>query len=503
MFVSVHTHPQRDGRSRLVEATGDAQVARLRKARCSDQAIRAQAFDRQQAWLILKQFFRCVGDSTAAMPADQPSATRIGPCGKPRRVRIGTSGIQRVQPLTTGKLRHLACGTVVREPIADQQVFLHIGLRPPIGERTRAVVHGVVQRLAQRGPVAALDRECARRFGDIAQAGQTHFAIADSGEIAIQHRKLAINVALVRRGRAVPQQTDHLRHDARHRNTRKRHFGMEIMLAIAFLHEYLRLPGGFKVQRQSIARNIRMPIDLHGVAIAITPERDIAESANDTRCIALPARDHMHWERSQTTRECERQLQSPTIGGALQRLVDTDADMPLAIGGDRIHTQAELVARRLFQQARIDTAALDRFKYHAPFFLFDRHRRAHATGDIERKPADLLAWLQWKLQLAFKRASVGVVERHLDRGARKTAIDLGGQRQRLHVDRSFSAIDDQQRRRDEIAGGLRRRGRWQDDGDRGGQQRGREHGMQFHDEPFPDWTMRDANAAVAAMGLSR
>ncbi|MNU82427.1 hypothetical protein D3C71_721060 [compost metagenome] len=94
---------------------------------------------------------------------------------------------------------------------------------------------------------------------------------------------------------------------------------------------------------------------------------------------------------------------------------------------DRVHTQPELVAGGLFQQARIHPAPFDRFEDLAPLCLGHGHCIAQRTVDIQRETGHLLAIGEWELQLAFQHPRVGIEELHLDAGLAHPRHDVGVQ----------------------------------------------------------------------------
>lgn len=468
---------------RPVEASGDLQQPLSGIARGRDQIAGADAVDGEQARAFGRQLARRRGDAGHALQRDHPPPTGIGPRRQPLRIGIGAGRSDGIQALVGGQRWHGLGQAIVGQAIAEQQVLADIGLRLPVGQRAGAVVHRRLQFPAQRRPVAVADGERARRIGDVAQANQPHLRRTHRREIAIEQLQFGGEVAMAGRGRAIPQQADAVRQRARMHRAGEWHLGMEVARAVEILHERLRLAGRRQAQHQAAGQRRRTPIQRGDPILTLASQRGRHQAIDPLRRDRLPGHANPQRHVRQPARKGQWQAQLPARALAAQRLVDDDAHAALAVRGDRIDAQLELVAGRAFEQTRIDPAALDRLEHFLPLLLGHRHSRTHVAIDIQRKTADLLIRIERKLQLAFELAIVGVGKADVHRGARQRAFDLRRHAQIGHADRLLRVARHQQgpghlqtRRR----GILRRHGARQDRRGQRQQHGAGETGWQFH-----------------------
>ena len=109
--------------------------------------------------------------------------------------------------------------------------------------------------------------------------------------------------------------------------------------------------------------------------------------------------------------------------------------------GQRIDTQAEVLATGGFKQGRIDAAADHLLKNFLALGLLDRHGIAQLPIDIKGEAVDLLPGQQWKLQLTFENTAIRIEEHHLHARSRHAADDFGAHVQRLEFNRRTVLAD--------------------------------------------------------------
>ncbi len=125
--------------------------------------------------------------------------------------------------------------------------------------------------------------------------------------------------------------------------------------------------------------------------------------------------------------ELQRQGPAQALPAHRQRLTHRQRHPTRAQRRNGVDPQAELVARRLLQQARINPPPLDRLEHLASLRLGHGHRIAQHATDIQGEGGYLLAVGQRKFQRAFQHAPVRVAEHQFDTGfgqaGRHMAVD--------------------------------------------------------------------------------
>ncbi len=160
-----------------------------------------------------------------------------------------------------------------------------------------------------------------------------------------------------------------------------------------------------------------------------------------------PAGVHPDADLPRPAGKLQRQVPAQALRIHRQRLPQGQRHATTALGGDRVHTQPELVARGLLEQARIDPAPLDRLEYLPSLRLGHRHRVAQRTVDIQREARHLLVIGQRELQLALQHPRIGIVELHLDAGLAQARHHVAVQAHRAQLHRPLRPCHLQQRRR--------------------------------------------------------
>ncbi|MNI32384.1 hypothetical protein D3C73_862940 [compost metagenome] len=155
---------------------------------------------------------------------------------------------------------------------------------------------------------------------------------------------------------------------------------------------------------------------------------------------------HVQFNGSGTGDELQRQRPTPTLPGVCQRLAHDQLHAAAAAGGQRIHTQPEVVASGLLQQARIDATTGDLLEHLATAVLGHRHRLAQFAIDVQGEAGDLLALAQRELQLTLQHALIGIVELQGDPGLGDAGLHLGLDASLSQLHGLFCCGCDQQRR---------------------------------------------------------
>lgn len=337
------------------------------------------------------------------------------PCPRPvaQAVRVGTctGTAQRVQALPAAQHGPRALA-IVGQPIADQQVFVDVGLCGPVAERAGAVLWQRGKVLAQRAPVAVADREAPRRLGAVAQYGQLHLAIADRAEVACQHRQLGGGIARARGSRGVPEQAHPSWQRAFAGLHRHRDLHHQVLLATEVaaqrVHSAWQRQGPAQLCRQRFAR----PRPHCPPSPFTQCQRHRSPARRSRHAGAHRVQPQLH--RLCVAGELQRQRPAQAVCARRQCLAHGQRYAAGTARRNRIDAQSELVADGLFEQPRVDLASLDRFEYLTPLRLGNRDRISQAPVDVQRERGHLLALGQRKLQRAFQLAPVRVAEHQFD-----------------------------------------------------------------------------------------
>ena len=133
---------------------------------------------------------------------------------EPRCITAARCSRQRVEPLVRVQPRNFALA-IVAQAVADEQVFVDVGPRRPVGQIGRTVVHGRIQ-LARNADQSPL------RISKVPPSSPTSRSTRNvtrplpiAREIAPEQRKGLRPIALLRRARGIPQQPDALGNRAR------------------------------------------------------------------------------------------------------------------------------------------------------------------------------------------------------------------------------------------------------------------------------------------------
>ena len=297
-----------------------------------------------------------------------------------------------------------------------------------------------------------------------------HTQIARDLHQRIEQGEFAHMVARRARARSVPDQHQVARQHAFAGRGRHLHIGLEVIAVFetAGQHAFglgiapddvqgaLRLPiVAREAQHGVIGRMQHLGVFEHaaGLHIAHTVDRQIGAELPD----ALAEIDG-------------HQVLQPLPSVGMQGFADLQHDAALAMGGQRIHAQAEIVAGGLFEQGRIGVAACDLFEDLLAFVFGDRHRGHQLALDVERETADGLAVAQREFERAFEHAVVRVAQNEFDARGGEAADDAGVDRDPGQLHRGARVLHDDARR-DEFRArrlGQRRHGQRGAQGEQGG-----------------------------------
>ncbi len=367
----------------------------------------------------------------------EPSAITLRQGSESRRVGAGR-GTDGIQSLRTSQRREFA-RAIVQQAVADENVFADACLGLPVGQGAGAVVDGGFEFAAQGAPVAADDAERLRSFRPVAQAHELHFALAHPLEVRVQQGEFGGEGAAAARTRAVPEQTDLARQRAgTERAIGHLHFGDEVGIAIDGLRIDLRLRADRQAQVQHAASLIAAALYRCAPAVpAVAYEAHLAQRAAGARQGGDAVGPQGPGEAIERA-VIHRQAIDEVVAIARQRFRIAHLDDARAARRYREDAQAEIVADGLFQQTRIDAAALDLLEYLPRLRLVHRHGGTQLAVEIEGEAGDLLPVQQRKLQVAFQRTRIRVGEDHVHGRLGEAAANFGADVERLQSDRPFA-----------------------------------------------------------------